>query len=140
MDTDFLDDLHADMVAQTDSLITDMNQVAATGISGLDPRQCNGPTSGRYCHPVSPRCYLCLLAPHHSAPTRRNGPTVRIARLSKARIETLPEGRSLLAHTPCRPQPLLDLLDARGYRVIVIESAAGDAWVQIFSPDDSTGR
>ncbi len=32
MDTDFLDDLHADMVAQTDSLITDMNQVALVGI------------------------------------------------------------------------------------------------------------
>lgn len=55
-------------------------------------------------------------------------------------LETLPAGRSLLARTPCRPQPLLDLLDARGYRVIVIETAAGDAWVQIFSPDDSTGR
>lgn len=55
-------------------------------------------------------------------------------------LETLPEGRSLLARTPCRPQPLLDLLDARGYRVIVIDSAAGDAWVQIFSPDDSTGH
>lgn len=55
-------------------------------------------------------------------------------------LESLPEGRSLLARTPCRPQPLLDLLNARGYRVIMIESAAGDAWVQIFSPDDSTGR
>lgn len=55
-------------------------------------------------------------------------------------LETLPVGKSLLARTPCRPLPLLDLLDARGYRVIVIDSAAGDAWVQIFSPDDSTGR
>ena len=55
-------------------------------------------------------------------------------------LEALPEGKSLLARTPCRPQPLLDILDARGYRVIVIDSPAGDAWVQIFSPDDSTGR
>lgn len=55
-------------------------------------------------------------------------------------LETLPVGKSLLARTPCRPQPLLDLLDARGYRFIVIDSAAGDACVQIFSPDDSTGR
>lgn len=55
-------------------------------------------------------------------------------------LETLPAGKSLLARTPCHPQPLLDLLDARGYRVFVIDSPAGDAWVQIFSPDDSTGR
>lgn len=55
-------------------------------------------------------------------------------------LESLPEGKSLMARSPCHPQPLLDLLDARGYRVIVIDSPAGDAWVQIFSPDDSTGR
>ena len=55
-------------------------------------------------------------------------------------LETLPAGFSLWARTPCRPQPLLDMLEDRGYHVIVNVTQDGDACVQIFSSDDCASR
>ena len=51
-------------------------------------------------------------------------------------LETLPAGFCLRARTPCRPQPLIEILNDRGYHVNVTQD--GDAWVQIFSSDDCT--
>lgn len=56
MHADFLNDYHADMVAQTADGITDMNQVPVGEIFGLDLCQCSHPTSGRYCPPVPSGC------------------------------------------------------------------------------------
>ena len=55
-------------------------------------------------------------------------------------LDTLHHGQCLLAYTPCRPQPLLDLLAVEGYRVVVTVAPAGDAQVQIFPRHDRTGR
>lgn len=50
-------------------------------------------------------------------------------------LATLPHGTTLLARTPWRPQPLLDQLEADGYRVTVEVAPAGDALVRIISAD-----
>lgn len=50
-------------------------------------------------------------------------------------LSSLNDGQSLLARTPCRPQPLLEHLGAMGYQVDVVVAAGGDAWVYI-TPDD----
>lgn len=50
-------------------------------------------------------------------------------------LATLPDGAILLARTPFRPQPLLDQLEADGYRVTVEVAPAGDALVRISSAD-----
>jgi hypothetical protein len=50
-------------------------------------------------------------------------------------LSSLADGQSLLARTPCRPQPLLERLGAMGYHVDVVVAAGGDAWVYII-PDD----
>ncbi len=54
-------------------------------------------------------------------------------------LPSLAPGRSLVARTPYRPQPLLDRLQPLGYRVEVVVSAAGDAWVHIVAGDGITG-
>lgn len=61
---------------------------------------------------------------HLSAPE----PMVRILE----RLASLADGQSLLARTPCRPQPLLERLGVMGYRFDVAVTATGDAWVRIF--------
>jgi uncharacterized protein (DUF2249 family) len=50
-------------------------------------------------------------------------------------LATLDDGQSLLARTPCRPQPLLERLAADGYHVDVVVTPAGDAWVRICAGD-----
>lgn len=54
-------------------------------------------------------------------------------------LATLSVGQTLLVRTPCRPQPLLERLEADGYRVDVMMADAGDAWVRI-SPGDGCAR
>lgn len=57
-----------------------------------------------------------------------------IVRILEA-LATLDDGQSLTAHTPCRPQPLLERLEADGYHVDVVAAPAGDAWVRISAGD-----
>lgn len=54
-------------------------------------------------------------------------------------LSSLAAGQSLLARTPCRPQPLLDRLGAMGYQFDVVVAAGGDAWVHIVPDDGFTG-
>jgi len=142
--------------------VTDMGQADSSNSLLLDPRQCIAPLSQRhwrYLPALVPIMTSCS-SPFGANPAQwsdgDDGPSPgneNILRLDLRylpapepmhrileALESLPEGRSLLARTPCRPQPLLDLLDARGYRVFVTVAQAGDAWVHIFSSDDCTGR
>lgn len=54
-------------------------------------------------------------------------------------LASLPVGRRLCAYTPCRPQPLLDTLDARGFAWEVEVAPGGDACVLIRHRDDRAG-
>lgn len=46
-------------------------------------------------------------------------------------LSTLGSSQTLIARTPCRPTPLIERLEADGYRVDVTLAATGDAWVKI---------
>lgn len=54
-------------------------------------------------------------------------------------LATLPPGATLSARTPLRPQPLLERLEADGYRVTVEVAPAGDALLRI-TPADGFAR
>ena len=50
-------------------------------------------------------------------------------------LATLAPGQTLVARTPCRPTPLIERLEAGGYRVAVTMGEAGDAWLRIVFDD-----
>jgi uncharacterized protein (DUF2249 family) len=54
-------------------------------------------------------------------------------------LPTLQPGQTLIARTPCRPVPLIERLEAEGYRVAVATEPSGEAWVQIFAGDGRAG-
>lgn len=54
-------------------------------------------------------------------------------------LSTLTAGHTLVARTPCRPTPLLERLEAMGYRAHVVVAAGGDAWVHIVADDGLAG-
>lgn len=64
-------------------------------------------------------------------------PPIPLFRIHEALVD-LPVGRVLVAHTPCRPDPLLDWLPANGYAYRVAVHEAGDATVRIVR-DDAAG-
>jgi uncharacterized protein (DUF2249 family) len=54
-------------------------------------------------------------------------------------LATLEPGQALRARTPCRPVPLLELLENEGWRVEVEVAATGDARVTIVAGDGRAG-
>ncbi len=54
-------------------------------------------------------------------------------------LASLADGQALLARTPCRPEPLLQRLEAIGYHADVAVAPGGDAWVYIIPLDGLAG-
>lgn len=54
-------------------------------------------------------------------------------------LQRLDAGQTLIARTPCRPVPLIERLEADGYRVTVAMEPSGEAWIQIARSDGRAG-